>query len=158
MNADQVITNLCVVARVGINDKLLVTDGPIMNIQANTNTRSVLRWWYSETRERTVAALLTLFGAAMNLTELLFLKSDMAQATRAQTALAESVSGLRNLSETYRDDVETSARIGLLVTDIESFLRKVASHQGAPLSLPPSRTPSPLTSPRQVLHDEAACG
>lgn len=142
MNGDAVLTNLLVIQRVGINDKL-VFDGAAFNIRPNTSFRAFARWWYSENRYSNYEALRSVICAGVNLVELHMLRNEVESANRIKTALLASQKGLRNLSETYRDDVDMTSRLSMLITDLEAFLqtgRTIANTY-------PSSIVSPVPSP-----------
>ena len=125
MNVTEVLLNLDVVSQVGINDKL-VTEGPNFNIRSNSYTRALMRWWYDEGRMKNYEALRSLFGNALNLSELLILKKDTESARRVLVAITPALRGVRNLSQTYRDDVDVFAKFTRLVKDVEDNLRKLS--------------------------------
>ena len=125
MNVTEVLLNLDVVSQVGINDKL-VTEGPNFNIRTNSYTRAIMRWWYDESRVKNYDALRSLFANALNLSELLILKKDTESAGRVLVAITPALRGVRNLSQTYRDDVDVFAKFTRLVKDVEDNLRKLS--------------------------------
>lgn len=117
MNETEILLNLDVVSQVGINDKL-VTQGFTFNIRPNTYTRSFSRWWYDEGRVKDYESLRSLFGSAINLTELLIFRKDIASAARVLAAITPALRGVQNLSQTYRDDVDVHAKFTRLVKDV----------------------------------------
>lgn len=124
MNVTDILLSLDVVSQVGINDKL-VTEGATFNIRANSYARALTRWWYDEGRMKNYEALRSLFGNALNLSELLLLKGDEDSARRVITAITPALRGVRNLSQTYRDDVDVYAKFTRLVKDVEDILTKI---------------------------------
>lgn len=136
MNVTEVLLNLDVVSQVGINDKL-VTEGPNFNIRSNSYARALTRWWYDEGRLKNYEALRSLFGNALNLSELLILKQDTECARRVLAAITPALKGVRNLSQTYRDDVDVFAKFTRLVKDVEDNLRKLSR------TLPEVESPPP---------------
>lgn len=124
MNVTEVLLNLDVVSQVGINDKL-VTEGASFNIRPNGYLRALMRWWYDEGRTKNYEALRSLFGNALNLSELLIHKGRIESATRVLDAIEPALNGVRNLSQTYRDDVDMFAKFTRLVKDVEDHRRGV---------------------------------
>ena len=120
-NTEAIITNLIVTSRVGINDKLVVEGGKL-NIQPQSSWRALWRWWYSETRLASFNAVHALMSAACNMIELQQLRGNQKEAMPIAEILPQALRGVKNLSETYRDDVEACAKFQMLISDIERFL------------------------------------
>ena len=120
-NTEAIITNLIVTSRVGINDKLVVEGGKL-NIQPQSTWRAIWRWWYSETRLASFNAVHALLSAACNMIELQQLRGNHKDAMPIAEVLPLALKGVRNLSQTYRDDVEVCAKFQMLISDIERFI------------------------------------
>lgn len=154
MNVTEVLLSLDVVSQVGINDKL-VTEGPHFNIRPNTYFRAAMRWWYDECRSKNYDALRSLFGNAVNLVELLVYKGDVVCASRVLAAVTPALAGVRNLSQTYRDDVDVYAKFTRLVKDVEDRARALGAQLAGGRSRPPTgngteQTSSSPSSPRTL--------
>ena len=144
--ADDILTNLLVLARVEVNDKL-VSEALAFKVRPVSYTRSAVRWLQGESRCRNYEALRALFGAAMNVIELLYLKREDVAAERLLDAFPKALEGVHNMSQTYRDDVETASKLSILATDVAAFQQRMrASHahtrSASPASSPRSRSPS----------------
>ena len=153
MNMTETLLNLDIVSSVGINDKL-VTEGSTFNIRPNTSLRSFVRWWNDESRLKNYVALQSLFGNAINLLHLLKLRGEDASAARVARAINPAISGVKNLAQTYRDDVDLNAKFNRLVQDVEEAMRDAAlldldhvGDRGSETS-PPAWTTSPPRSLR----------
>ena len=134
MNAEGIRQALLVLSRVSVNDKIVAWDGTL-NIQPPGYLRTLSRVWYQETRYRNVTALQALFATAATLMELLCLKRDFVPLARLRTAYSQAIAGLRNLQETYRDDVDIYCKLSVLISDSESFLSLMPSeHERSPYS------------------------
>ena len=137
MNTDTVLQNLIVLSRVEVNDKL-VSDGVHLSIRPPTYTRSLFRYWYNETRQSNIEALHSLLSAAINLAELLHLQRNAEGSARVVSALHPAVRGLRNLLETYRDDIDACSRLTMLVQDTDRFLSRLPTTEPGRTSVGPA--------------------
>ena len=124
MNVTEILLSLDVVSQVGINDKL-ITEGANFNIRTNTYMRAVTRWWYDEGRMKNYESLKLLFGSALNLAELLLLKSEVTSAMRVAGAIRPALRGVRNMSQTYRDDVDVYAKFNRLCRDVDDGIQRL---------------------------------
>lgn len=124
MNVSEIVLGLDVVSKIGINDKL-VTSGSTFNVRTNTYMRALSRWWYDEGRGKDYESLRSLFGAAINVSELLALRKDYFEAARVISAITPALKGLSNLAQTYRDDIEVHARFTRLQKDVEGAVGKL---------------------------------
>ena len=160
MNADEVFTNLLVVSKLNLNDKISY-DGITFNIRPHTHSRALIRYVYGETRHQTCHALKGLFAAAVNIVEVFRYRNDHANADRIAAALQTGVKGVRNLIETYRDDDNAAARLTMIANDVDGFLNgpqrwnlSLGSASSSPqpwTSAPQPSIPSPLRSSPDAL-------
>tara|TARA_B100000683_G_scaffold262837_1_gene290477 strand:- start:1475 stop:1996 length:522 start_codon:yes stop_codon:yes gene_type:complete len=148
MNADLTLTNLMVIGSIGVNDKLVVFDGSVFNIRPNTTFRAAVRWWYGETRYNNFTSLHSVICSAMNLIELFVLRGEFEKASRLLDALPGVLTGLSNVKQTYRDDVEMSSKIQLLIRDVQHFLQR---HRTPSPQLAPSPQPTAPVSPLHAM-------
>ena len=133
--AERTLRNLCVVAQVKQNDKL-ITLGDTFEIYPPTVLRGVTRKWSGEGRDGNLKRLVELVNSACGYVtyaaERLRVSDDRAtlahlqrKCERVTTALGEARIGLINLAHTYADDITCKVRIGLIIQNIEDFLHIV---------------------------------
>ena len=113
--------NLLVVARLQVDD-LLNTSEKIYKIQRPSQDMfiPVYRWWYGLSRHNTTTNLQRLYYHSHKLLQANTLQSP--QKNRLKKHLQRSLSGLRKLIETYRNDAATVARIKCLIEETGDFL------------------------------------
>ena len=118
------LMNLSMLAQVQLNDKLLY-DGVLFSVQPNTYARAVQRWWQGASRTNTFESLQVFIENAMQLLELLCLRGDTDLADRLLAALPKATQGLKNMRETYRDDLEMSSKLDLMLSNVDAFATKM---------------------------------
>jgi hypothetical protein len=146
-DAAQTLNDLHVIAVISHNDKL-ITNGVGFDIYTPTTLRGLVRFLYGEGRaenvtrvRRTVeSAVVVCQQSVANLSHIVFNESihdplcGMHTRTTAMNyvrmvdALCRSQYGLRNLMQTYRDDVAIVAQIHLIVQDVSDFLSLMDPH------------------------------
>lgn len=121
--------NLGIVGRISEQDKI-VTEGVRFTIRAPSMLREVSRRWYGEGREHNIEALRSLFFSALMLMQLV----DAGETTtvsvgrdRLLNEIRQALVGLRNLQQTYRDDVDTVSRLSVLEQECVEQLSKYAT-------------------------------
>lgn len=146
MSADELLQSLFVVSRLSVNDKL-VADGFRFSIRPPTYYRTFLRMYYNEGRSKNIDALRMVFALSMKGVVIHNYKSEHDDKTRFLDALVPACVGLRNLVETYRDDVEAVSKLQILIEDVESF---VQTHRCATLQDSDPTTQAPTPRPCEV--------
>ena len=138
---DKTLRNLGVIAALSQNDKLL-TEGEFFSIYIPTAMRSLVRMLYRESREQNMKRVgecircaktfatttLSEFGneQSNDTNETLATKihrhNQVQVCTRVLTALSETVGGLDNLIQTYRDDAALVVKIRNLKSEVLDFI------------------------------------
>lgn len=122
----RLVQNLRTIGSLNFNDKVL-TVGDVFHVSQSTFFQSLRRRWYGENRSDNIDRLGRLFYHTRNECDLIFAKpmktrEDAQALENMVSGLEHAVTGLRNLAETYRDDVAIKSRLEIFVTDIESYL------------------------------------
>ena len=128
MDHSTLFHNLAVLSKVNQQDKL-ITNGLKYTIYPPTNLRFIVRWWQGDSRIETLENVKSLINQTMMTIALCgapdtcgLLTSTDLLSSRLTDALEKSLTGLRNLRETYRDCVGTESMLAILVQDCETFL------------------------------------
>lgn len=147
IETERVFHNLCVVAAVSQNDKLM-TNEEDFQIYAPTSVRGAVRTWYGETRTRNVRRIGTTLTSAKeairlaleNTEELIErpagegaissarrirLDTEVAKTIRMAETLSRSVEGVQNMAFTYREDAGLTSQLDALVLDAQDFTKIV---------------------------------
>ena len=151
-DAERTVSNLFVLSALSHNDKLL-TNGETFAIYAPTTMRALVRTFYGERREQNIARVRQTVHSAIryaskSLEEAnamhdahgadappsalrLRIETTALQHFRMLDALQRSCTGLRNLTQTYRDDAALASQISLLVGEVSDFTRVIGPHSEA---------------------------
>lgn len=129
MSAEELLQSLFVVSRLSVNDKL-VSDGLRFSIRQPSYYRILVRMYFNENRGKNIDALRMVFQLSMKGVLLHSYKCEIAEKIRFLDALIPACNGLKNLIETYREDVETVSRLQILVDEVQDF---VQTHQESKL-------------------------
>lgn len=109
--------NLIVVARLQVEDHLCVTKG-MFTIQRPSTTwvpLSVLRWYYAQSRETTIANIKTMYdNATWILKHMELTDKDI---LRLKKLIRNSHKGIRKLQTTYIKDINVVARLTTMVSN-----------------------------------------
>lgn len=151
--------NLGVVGRLLEQDKL-VTNSIRFTIRPPAITREIMRRWYGEGREHSIEALNSLFSSALTL--LALLHSDKAPSDQAvskgrlERHIQKALEGVKNLKQTYRDDVDMVARLSQLEDETGERLTRITQSDGEALRNASSNDsenarPFSMTPPRHSL-------
>ena len=132
---EQTFQDLMVLAAIEQDDKLC-TLGNAFDIHPPSTTRAMWRRWMGERREDNAARMRTVIYSGFefvhksrdDVTSFLQMPSMHLKAStvalqnqRMMEALRNSIRGLQNLSQTYRDDALFSAKLHNLMQEIEEF-------------------------------------
>ena len=138
-DVDKVLRNLGVLAQIKQHDKLL-TEGEHFAIYVPTAWRSIYRYIYSEAREQNMLRVAECVRQAKSAVTHILSEHSIPEADRQSMALrfmrqeqlgvcqrimcslTDSMVGLDNLMQTYRDDAAVVVRIQHIKGDITDFL------------------------------------
>lgn len=142
------LINLWIVSQVSHNDKLSTEDEKFTIHRPGLMT-SIVRRWYGERRMVNMQRVSQCMRHAMaylkevneleaaipptegmhgeSRTEVQRYLQKRKGAQRMHQALSGSISGLRNMQQTYRDDIQACAQLTLLVNEIEDFIESYPS-------------------------------
>jgi hypothetical protein len=118
--SDYVLHALTVVSHVQVNDKLW-TDGIRFGIRPPSYVRILVRLWYDESRTKSIDMLQSTLISAFTRIRLARYEGHRTTEERLQNALISSVRGLKCMLETYKDDVESIAKLTIMISDVERF-------------------------------------
>ena len=141
---ERTLGNLHVLAAVSHNDKVCtLEDG--FTIDAPSSLRGLWRAWYGERRTQNVQRVrqtvragttfaqrsLEEANAMAETASRLRVDAVTLQHLRMVDALRRARVGIQNLLQTYRDDAALSSQVGLVLAEIDDFLRVIEPHSEA---------------------------
>ena len=113
---DELCVNLTILATTPINTKLSTT-GVFLNHEATSYyiPISMKRWWMGDSRDETIRKVERIVNKTI-----LFCDIVNREANRCQLKdlLSKSISGIKNIRETYSSCIQTSARIDTILLKI----------------------------------------
>lgn len=138
---ERTLGNLRVLAAVSHNDKVCTLEDNF-TIDAPSSLRGMWRAWYGERRAHNVQRVRQTVRAgtafAQRSLEEVNALPDSAPRLRVDTialqhirmvdALRRARGGISNLLQTYRDDAALSSQVGLVMDEIDDFLRVIEPH------------------------------
>jgi hypothetical protein len=146
LSKDDVILNLKIIAQIRKHDKLW-TNGNTLSIDSGY-VQSVRRYLWSQSRDTTLNFIQGVINKAFEITSFTLKdevnKNDLIASTDIQNtqqnyfdednskslhrfggAMKSAVDGLKNLRETYRDDVKTCSNIDLMIENLQTRTNKI---------------------------------
>jgi len=133
-----------VISKVKTGDKLIVQGGLSFDISQSSSKQPIVRWVYGESREMSCESIRFVLGCAF-VTLTLCDTDDPYDLVAERPSVKEGIVrdligamvGLKNLSQTYRNDVRVSLQFDSMLEGIRSFLRRRADITGE--ERPPER-------------------
>ena len=122
---ERILINLWVLGQTSHNDKL-ITEEERFTIYPPTYFRGIMRKWTGEKRTVNLQRISSCVKSSFNILENVMEKSDDRRhniAVRAYKSLKQCIGGLRNLQQTYKDDISVCAQLNLLCDDITDALQ-----------------------------------
>lgn len=129
--------NLAVIGKVKTGDKVLVQGGLSFDISQSSSKQPIVRWAYGESREMSCESIRFVLGCAF-VTLTLCDTDDPYDLVAERPSVKEGIvkdligamAGLKNLSQTYRNDVRVSLQFDSMLEGIRSFLQRRADITG----------------------------
>lgn len=160
VDVDKAMANLTILSMVRQNDKVY-TSSDIMVIDPPSAQRAFLRRWYGESREGNLARFSEIVHGGMSCISTFLiieqpsnpvLKDQSGRRTlRLVTALGDARQGLRNLVITYADDPGFTARLTLLIKEVDDFLHSITPSLQATTSPEQRAAVSPLLTIQEII-------
>ena len=115
---DTTLVNLKVISKLEPSVKL-ETDGVLFTqVEWSLFPESVRRWWTGQNRQNTINKIKQTYKNSFALIS----SDDNTTKSRVLEAMAESLSGLKNLKQTYAGDNTITSQIDVMIEDITSKL------------------------------------
>ncbi len=115
---DTTLVNLKVISKLEPSVKL-ETDGVLFTqVEWSLFPESVRRWWTGQSRQNTINKIKQTYKNSFALIN----GDDNTTKSRVLEAMAESLSGLKNLKQTYAGDNTITSQIDVMIEDITSKL------------------------------------
>jgi hypothetical protein len=138
-------TNLKILSKLQVGDKLLYQDG-LFYIDTWTYMQPVYRWYYNESRNTTLKNLTDFIQSVFNLIEIIycnemgslennyyiqvskpaiFNEENSTLLINITNELQNTIQGLNNIKQTYKQDIHFVSSIDILVEKIQVRIKKV---------------------------------
>ena len=127
---DNIITNLKVIGMIEINDKLIIRKGHLQ-IDHESNIRSIIRWFYRDSRDTILKFIKEVFRSMYNVVSKIKNKEINDESswilTRFVSEFEKVEIGLNNLKITYSPDPVVIVNIDNIVTKMKEIYEQIKS-------------------------------